>query len=192
MSDSQIKKIVMVSLFTALTCVATMVIRIPSPTGGYINPGDAVVLLGSFLLGPIWGAVAAALGSAMADVFSGYAVYAPATFIIKGLMALCGGIILNKLKSKKAAGAILGSFVAEIIMVVGYLLFTATILGYGLGAVAEVPGNLVQGVFGIIAGTALYVALSKIPYISQVSESVKAKKTPSINGEAIAKTNARR
>ncbi|MBQ1334585.1 MAG: ECF transporter S component, partial [Clostridia bacterium] len=67
MNDARVKRIIMVSLFAALVCVATMVIRIPSPTGGYINPGDAVVLLAAFLLGPIWGAVAAAIGSSLAD-----------------------------------------------------------------------------------------------------------------------------
>ena len=37
---------------------------------------------------PVYAFVSAGLGSALADVFSGYLVYAPATFVIKGLMAL--------------------------------------------------------------------------------------------------------
>ena len=39
------------ALLAALSCVATLVIRIPSPTGGYMNLGDTVVLLGAYLLG---------------------------------------------------------------------------------------------------------------------------------------------
>ena len=44
--NSNLKKIVMTALFAALSCVATMSIHIPTPgTGGYIHPGDAVVIL---------------------------------------------------------------------------------------------------------------------------------------------------
>lgn len=55
MKDNTIKKLVFAALFAALSCAATMVIRIPTPIGGYIHAGDAVVLLSAFLLGP-WGA----------------------------------------------------------------------------------------------------------------------------------------
>ena len=55
MKDNTIKKLVFAALFAALSCAATMVIRIPTPIGGYIHAGDAVVLLSAFLLGPWWG-----------------------------------------------------------------------------------------------------------------------------------------
>ena len=42
---NQTKKIILAALFAALTCAATMSIRIPTPgTGGYIHPGDAIVI----------------------------------------------------------------------------------------------------------------------------------------------------
>ena len=82
------KKIVMAALIAALTCVATMIIKIPSPLEGYLNLGDCVVLLAGWTLSPIYGFLAAGLGSALADMFSGYVVYAPATLIIKDIMAL--------------------------------------------------------------------------------------------------------
>ncbi len=75
------KKLVLAALMCALTCVATMVIRIPTPTMGYIHPGDALVLLCAFLLGPVPGALAAGIGSMLSDLFSGYLSYVPATFI---------------------------------------------------------------------------------------------------------------
>ena len=82
------QKIVMASLLAALCCVATMIIKIPSPLKGYLNIGDCIVLLSGWILSPLYGFLAAGLGSALADVFSGYVTYAPATFIIKGLMVL--------------------------------------------------------------------------------------------------------
>ena len=82
------QRIVRAALLAALTCVATMIIKIPSPLKGYLNLGDCVVLLAGWMLPPVYGALAAGLGSGLADLFLGYVVYAPATFVIKGLMAL--------------------------------------------------------------------------------------------------------
>ena len=71
--NSNLKKIVMTALFAALACVATMSIRIPTPgTGGYIHPGDAVVILAGIILGPAYGLLAGGVGSAMADLLGGY------------------------------------------------------------------------------------------------------------------------
>ena len=52
------RMLVMTGLFAALGCAATMVLQVPSLTGGYLNLGDAVVLLGAYLLGPVFGAAA--------------------------------------------------------------------------------------------------------------------------------------
>ena len=163
MSAISTKKLIMTSLFCALCCVATMAIRVPSPTGGYINPGDAVVLLSAFILGPVWGAVAGGIGSAMADAFAGYVIYVPATLIIKAAMGFCAGLIVKKNRSKFAL--IRAGLAAEIIMISGYFLFTSLILGQGLGALPEIPGNCIQGIFGIIVSFSLYKALSKTSYI---------------------------
>ena len=67
------QRIVMAALLAALTCVATMIIKIPSPLKGYLNLGDCVVLLAGWMLSPTYGFLAAGLGSALADTFSGYA-----------------------------------------------------------------------------------------------------------------------
>ena len=78
------QKLVLAALLAALTCVATMIITIPSPLKGYLNLGDSVVLLAGWMLSPVYGFLAAGLGSALADMFSGYVIYAPATFVING------------------------------------------------------------------------------------------------------------
>ena len=87
-TNIHLKKIVMTALFAALACVATMSIRIPTPgTGGYIHPGDALVILSGIILGPGWGLMAAGIGSAMADLLGGYFIYVPITFAVKGIIA---------------------------------------------------------------------------------------------------------
>ena len=95
------QKIVISSMFAALVCVATMLIKIPSPLKGYINLGDGIVLLAAWVLPLPYGIVAAGLGSALADLFSGYVVYAPATFVIKALMAVVAYSIYKLLARKR-------------------------------------------------------------------------------------------
>ena len=86
MENNKTKKIVMAAMFAALCCVATMIIKIPSPLKGYLNLGDCIVLLSGFMLSPVYAFLAAGLGSALADLLGGYVAFAPATFIIKALM----------------------------------------------------------------------------------------------------------
>ncbi len=162
MKDETIKKLVFAALFAALSCVATMVIRIPTPIGGYIHAGDAVVLLSAFLLGPWWGAAAAGLGSALADLIAAYDLYVPGTFVIKFIVALLAGFLLNcRIVRSALARAVIAGVMGETFMVLGYLAYEALILGYGAAAVGGVPMNCIQGAFGVVAGSALYVALSK-------------------------------
>ena len=46
-------------------------------------------------------------------------------------------------------------------MVLGYFGYASLWLGKGLAAAASIPGNLVQGVFGIAAGVAVYAVLDR-------------------------------
>ena len=71
-ASAKVGRLVMTGLFMAMTCVATMVLVVPSPSGGYMNLGDAIVLLGAFLLGPVYGGLAGGIGAAIADLLAGY------------------------------------------------------------------------------------------------------------------------
>ena len=151
MSDKKIRTMVMAAVLAALACVATMVIQIPSPMNGYVNLGDCFVLLSGWLLGPWWGAAAGGIGSMLADILLGYGHYAPGTLVIKGLMALVCALIF-KAMGKKSAAALVSGVVSEVIMVVGYFGYAGLLLGKGIGAAASIPGNLVQGAVGLVAG----------------------------------------
>ena len=154
--------LVMTGLFAALTCVATMVLVIPSPTGGYMNLGDAVVLLGAFLLGPACGAVAGGIGAALADLLAGYAVYVPATLVIKALMGVTAGLLYRVAgKGRGPVGLAACGAAAEAIMVVGYWLYDGFLLGSLAGAAAGIPANLAQAAFGLTAAALLTAALRK-------------------------------
>lgn len=167
MSNAKIRKLVLTSLFAALCTVMTAVIRVPSPTNGYVNLGDCGVLLSAWVLGPWYGGTAAGIGSMLADIFSGYAHYAPGTFTIKLAMAVLAGLLVQKLQNKKAA-KILGGVGAECIMISGYFGYTSLLLGKGMGAAASVPGNIVQGVFSLTAALILMAALDYSKALSRV------------------------
>lgn len=146
------KKIVITAMFTALTALATIVIQIPIPIG-YVNLGDMFVLLSAFVLGAGYGCVAAGLGSSIADIIVGYAIYAPATFIIKACMAIVASLIFKALRGKikfSIVGMIIAGIVAELIMVSGYFFYESVILGYSWGALYSIPGNLIQGAIGVV------------------------------------------
>lgn len=150
------RKIVMAALMTALTCVATMLIKIPSPLKGYLNLGDCIVLAAGWMLSPTYGFLAAGLGSALADLFSGYIIYAPATFVIKGLMALIAFFGFNLFRSKLGSlpARILSGIGAEIMMILGYFFFEGFLYGFIPSAVNILP-NGIQGIAGLIIGVVL-------------------------------------
>lgn len=159
---SKTKTIVLSALMAALACVATMIIKIPSPMKGYLNLGDCVVLAAGWLLPGGYAFFAAALGSALADLFSGYIIYAPATFIIKGVMGLIAFVCL-KLKTggmNKLISQLIGGVLAEITMVAGYFIFEGFLYGFGASVVNVLP-NAMQGLAGIIFGILLIKVLEK-------------------------------
>ena len=174
MKDSKIRKLVMAALLAALTYVATTVIKIPTPTGGYVHPGDGMVLLSGWLLGP-WcartplprpaplppwrGGAAAGIGSMLVDLLGGYASFVPGTLVIKFLDAMAAALVVKAL-GKGYVSYIVGGVVGEAIMVAGYFAYEGLILGMGMGAAAGIPSNLVQAVTGIVIALVL-VALLK-------------------------------
>ncbi len=187
MTDQKIKKLVIAALLTAMTCIATMIIKIPTPTFGYIHLGDGFVLLCGIILGPGAGALSAGIGSMFSDIFSGYVSWAPATFLIKALTAASAGLLFRRTARRTAkisssvnrfAGVIIGGIVGEAIMVLGYFLYEASLAAFGSGSFTKaslaagivssatgIPFNVVQGVSGIIIAALLLPILCNITEI---------------------------
>lgn len=130
----QTKQLVIAALFAALCCIGTMIHVPTGVTGGYVHLGDAFVLFSGIFLGPFYGGMAAGIGSAMADLVNGYAIYVPATFVIKSLCAIVCGGLFHRHKVKKYVLIPLGIF-CELIMVGGYFLFeTGLVVATSQGA----------------------------------------------------------
>jgi uncharacterized membrane protein len=154
-------KIVLNGLMIAMTFLATYFTHIPTPVpGGYFNLGDAVILTAAVLMGKTSGVVVGAIGSCLADVAYGAFIFAPVTFVVKGLEGLAAGVIARK---SIAAAAGLGS----VVMIAGYFLAEALILGlidnaFGFAAAyAELFPNLLQGAISAVVAYILSALISK-------------------------------
>lgn len=167
----QLKLLVYTALSAAMVALSTMVIKIPSPKGGYVNFGDIIIFIIAALMGSTRGFLAGGIGSAMADLILGYAVYAPATFIIKGLEGFICGIIAYKNKNSKynIGIFIFAAFISAAWMVLGYFLYEYKIGGllfankdFGFTtAVMNLPGNIIQGVVSAAASVPFLLAIRR-------------------------------
>ena len=152
------KELCIQGLLTALVTVCTMVFQIPvSATQGYIHLGDSMILLTSVFFGWKYGMAAGGIGSALADLLSGYAHWAPFTLIIKGGMGLLIGLIADYTLRNMAGGVI-----GIIWMVFGYFIGGGILKSSFAVAATSIPENLVQGAAGmaifLVVGTAFYKA----------------------------------
>ena len=103
------------------------------------------------------------MGSALADIFSGYFTYAPATFVIKGCMALLVFVCVKFLPQKlgKFPKQIIGGICAEIWMGLGYFLFEGILYGF-VASLVNIPANIIQGVAGLVVGLVLIKLLDRL------------------------------
>lgn len=165
MKESVLYKLTTTAMFSALCFVGTYVIMIPMPLG-YINVGDSFVMLAGWSMG-VWGAVGAAIGSALADIISGYVIYTPATFVIKGLVAITAFLVYRALCKVlvRLKGNFLKRFVsavvAECVMVAGYFLYEALLYDIGT-ALASAVGSLLQASLSIAIAMCVVTALNHI------------------------------
>lgn len=140
----------------ALVCVATLLIRIPNPMGGYFNVGDVMVFVSALTFGPVVGGVAGGIGSSLADII-GFPVFAIPTLLIKGAEGFLAGFITNK---KSVFRDVFAVIVAGVEMIIGY--FIVEIYLWGLeAALLEIPGNIGQIAIGGLVGIPIAVVLRK-------------------------------
>ena len=140
--NEKLLQTVYAGLFAAMTALLTAALHIPVGNG-YIHCGDAVIFLAAAVLPMPYAVGASAIGGMMADVLSGYPMYALPTFIIKGLLALTFALIGGgrKLNLRR----IMGLIACGIVSVTGYWITAVILYGGWLAQFIEtVPGNLVQ------------------------------------------------
>ena len=144
--------LVLTALFTALTTVATVLIQIPG-VQGYINFGDAVIFISAYLLGGIGGFIAGGLGSMLADIFTGFLVYAPFTFVVKGLEGLVCGLLFKKTMKTfpPVVKRLLSALAGGLICWIGYFLTDLILFGMEIALLTLALTPIQVGVSVVIA-----------------------------------------
>lgn len=163
------KDLVLTALMIALVYLAGSIIKVPS-VGGFVHIGDCMVFLSVMVLGKKKGALASAFGMLLVDLLGGYYMWAPFTFVIKGIMAYIVGVIIEKIGGKNAFESfkkeyIIGFIAGGIFMVIGYFIAGTILAGLltekiGLAqglvlASKDIIGNIIQVVTGIVIAVPL-------------------------------------
>ena len=147
------------ALFTAIIFVFTAYFHIPSHTG-YTHVGDAFIYLSACLLPTPYAVFAGSVGALLADCLTGYAIWAPASVIIKGVAVLffCrkGKIVCAK--------NILAFVLSAFLCIGGYYLYEALIFSNFVSALAGIIGYITQSVLSGALFIALGITLDKIGF----------------------------
>jgi len=167
--NNSVKKTIHAALFSALTCVAAIIIHFhfPLSPNGCINLSDCIILMSGILLGPLYGSVAAGIGGLLGDFFMGHISHALGTFIVKSLTALTVYTVYNifthKNNSYKTLHLIVACTAAECVMVTGYLIYDTILFGMNISAaLINLPANIVQGVLGTLTAVIALKIMKKV------------------------------
>ncbi len=158
------KKITFLALFTALVTISTITISIPHALG-YTNFGDLFIFLAAMFFDPFFAFVAGGVGSMLADLFLGYASYAPFTFVVKGLEGLICGLfvkLLLKAKFNEHLSLIFSMLLGAVVMIVGYIFTNTILLGSFLSSVVGSVNDVIQGTVSTLLAYLITYLLSKI------------------------------
>ncbi len=155
------------SIFAALVAAATILFVFPIPaTSGYFNFGEIIIYIAALTFGPLVGALSGGIGASLADIYTGFGVFAPGTLVIKGAEGIIVGFLNKKLRryiQNITVCAIIAVLVGGLEMVAGYFLYEQIVLGYGFGgALAEVPFNIVQMLVGLVIAVPIMHAVLRV------------------------------
>lgn len=173
MQQTNTKELCLQGLFIAIVTISTMVFQVPvSATNGYIHLGDGMIFLIAIFFGKKNGAIAGGIGSALADLLSGYAHWALFTLLIKGIMGFLVGAIGQYAGKNHAFCNIktsCGIFLGVLWMVFGYFIAGGILKSSFAISLTSIPENMIQGISGAVIFFAVGYSLHKIRITELVS-----------------------
>lgn len=163
MKKNLILRMLLVSVFSALTFVCTAFISIPYAGGaGYFNLGDVITIFVGIFIGPIEGAIVGMIAGGFADFMNGYAAFIPYTIVAKLLLGfISGGFHFFNFKNTKIRYAF--PSVAIIAQAGVYLLSYFLIYADTVAAFTGFGFDLIQGVLGFSFAIVIVQILNKQP-----------------------------
>lgn len=155
------KNLALMGMLVAATTIATTLLKVDIPTYRiYFNAGEAVIYVAALVLGRWHGAVAGAVGASLADVLTGYAFWAPFTFVIKGIEGFVTGTLAARSAASGGLGFGVGIAAGGALMIAGYALSVLVI--YGPAAVLpEIGIDVAQVAVGAVVAVPTSLALRR-------------------------------
>ena len=158
-----VRSLCMTAVMAAFICLMTAVPRVPIPLG-YAHLGDAAIFLVVLYMGHKEGAVAASLGSAMADLIGGFPLWVIPTIIIKYGMALILWQSVQRLPGADkimASGKVFSMVLATLWMVLGYTVAGSLLYGGVAVGLKATPGLALKGAFNILLAVGAGIMLER-------------------------------
>ena len=160
------KDLVETALLVALVYIATRFINIRLPiaaSGGLDHLGNTMLFISAIVFGPKKGAAAGAFGMCLFDLLSEWAMWAPFTFVVRGIMGYIIGKIAwsNGREGNNMLVNIAGILVSGVWMIAGYYATEGILYGNWVSPVMSIPGNITQIVVGLVIGVPVAKALKK-------------------------------
>lgn len=188
-TSAGMERLTVTALGIAIVCIATRFFQFPIPLG-YAHLGNCMILLFSVYFDPVTGALAAGLGSALADLLS-YPEWALATLIIKSFMGWAVAVTAHGFSGKQSpvpansrevqgssgkrtgsvhsprtfAAALLGI----VIMIAGYTIGGSVLYGSVATGLTQIPGLTAEGVIGIVLFYIIGAALERTGAIRKIA-----------------------
>lgn len=169
-NNSKVRTIdlVLSAMLITLVFVSTLFLNIKLPlaaNGGLVHLGSAMLFIISILFGPKKGAIAGAFGMGLFDLVSGWTLWAPFTFLTRGLQAYIIGKIAwsHNRNGQSTTFNILAIITSLPFMLGGYYLCERVLYNSWIIPLASIPGNLVQNGVGLIVAIPVVIALKKFP-----------------------------
>lgn len=134
------------ALFIAFTAVATY-LHIPGPSSSYFNLGEVAIYTIALTFGAKAGGIAGGVGAALMDLILGYSIWAPFTFLIKGLEGFIAGKIASQNSKEKFDRKIFAIIVAGNVMILGYAIAKAFLLSWAV-VLPEIGIDFAQMIIG--------------------------------------------
>ncbi len=163
--NKNVKQLAFTGMFAAFIFVLTMFVKFPVASG-YVHFGDALIYLSALIIGP-WAMLAGAIGEGLADIAGSYVIYAPATVIIKALIAVPFLTVSKKESKLFSVKNCLVTLLSGLITVGGY--YIADLIINKAYAVVDLPGNIIQAVGSAVIFIILAAAFDKAKLKSKIN-----------------------
>ncbi|MCL2703514.1 MAG: ECF transporter S component [Defluviitaleaceae bacterium] len=160
----KVRDIAITGVLITLVFSTTMFISIPLPfsihDGGLMHLGNVSLFIAAIVFDKKKGAIAGAFGMSLFNLLSplGLVIWAPFTFVIRGVMGYVIGTIAEKGQGKNIWINIAAIAVGGAVQIAGYYIAEWILYGNPISPLLSIPGDVVQ----IVASSVIALPLLTI------------------------------